>query len=208
LTNFYQTHRRLQYSRIANQFLGLYVDFPDLSPAAPYRSEDDDPDPSKWILPSGLFAVSVFNDTFLWNNTNQIFDESAIVSAYETGYLYQQLNAKYTTGHKWLEESELFPENGSDPHFIAWMRSSAMPSFEKEYGICDDCHIPAGVYPIEIHARFPSEWFKGEKWLVVVEVPGLGDRSLYLGVAFLVVWFVLLVFGIGLIAQRFLRARR
>jgi hypothetical protein len=79
--------------------------------------------------------------------------------------------------------SDLSPFNGQNPRLMVWMRTSAIPTVDKVYGICRDCDIPAGDCEIEIPSRFPADWLEGEKWIVVTGGE-IGAGNLYLGVVF------------------------
>jgi hypothetical protein len=199
LTNFYQNHRRFVFSRIPAQLRGEYVSYDELSPAKPFRAVDDDP--KKLLLPSGLFALSVFNDTFRWLANGTFWNESAI--AYETEYsdLFQPLSTEYQEGCRWLQNSTIFSEkNMQDPHFIAWMRISALPTLVKDYAICENCTIPKGVYTIEINSSYPTHGFGGEKWIIITQRPLGGE--FYLAIMFFVAWGVSLAFAcIFLVAE-------
>jgi hypothetical protein len=179
----------LIFSRIYNQLLGYYVDYEGLKNARPYRSVDDSPYPDQWILPSGAFAHYVFNDTFIWLRTD-IFDSNAIVSATESGYLYQPLSEEYQSGNKWLRDNPVFPHNETDPHFIAWMRISAASTIVKDYSICSGCALEKGDYQIAIQSNCPT-YLSGAKYLLVSESTSIGDRNLYLGILYIVVSFLL-----------------
>jgi hypothetical protein len=201
LTNFYQNHRRFVFSRIPAQLRGEYVSYDDLSPAKPFRSIDDDPDPSKLLLPSGIFAMSVFNDTFRWLDNGTFWNESAIAYETEYSYLYQPLSNEYHGGVRWLEDSAVLGEkNMQDPHFITWMRTSAVPTLVKDYAVCENCTIPKGVYTIEINSSYPTDVFGGQKWIIITQRPLGGE--FYLAVIFFVAWGASLAFAcIFLVAE-------
>lgn len=177
LTKFHQNHRRLSYSRVYDQLIGKYVDFDGLERAKPYRSVNESRDPNDWILPSGALAYLAFNDTIKWTNTAQKFNEDAIVYNEEKSYLFQPLNAKYTTGNKWIEGNSAFPGGMTDPHFITWMRVSASSTVIKDWAICHNCDIPEGKYEVTVTANYPKELFGGEKYIVISGTTVLGDRS-------------------------------
>jgi hypothetical protein len=62
LQNFYQNHRRYVASRSDAQLRGEVVDtYSSLSACDPRLSEGDSTDPSKFFLPCGLIAWSLFN---------------------------------------------------------------------------------------------------------------------------------------------------
>ena len=195
LTRFHQNHRRFIFSRVYNQLIGEYVDFDGLENAKPFRSAHDSPDPKNWILPSGAFAFFAFNDTLKWVNKSQRFDEGAIIYAEESEFLFAPLNEKYTTGNKWIENNEAFPQGMTDPHFIQWMRQTSAPTVYKDWGVCGDCSIPKGEYEIEIVSRYPTDLFGGGKYIVLTQMTAAGDKSYKLAVAYLVLGCIFGVFA-------------
>ena len=209
LTKFYQNHRRFSLSRIDAQLRGEYVDYSGMSNAAPYRSVDDSPNESDWILPCGLFAISVFNDTFSLDPVlNDSFGETGIAFEREKTSLFQPLNERYTTGHKWLENNTIFSGGMQDEHFIVWMRTAFLPRIVKTYSICSYCDISPGQYTIDIDNRYPTDWFGGEKWIVISAVSPLGSKNLYLGTVYIVCGVTCLAYWIFLVILRLARPRK
>lgn len=206
LTDFHQNHRRLIYSRLYYQLIGDYLDYDDLEAAKPYRSIGDSKDPKDWILPSGAFAVFAYNDTLKWAGP-QNFDEDAIVYDEEKNYLFQPLNEKYTVGYKWIENNPMFPGGMTDPHFIVWMRTSAEIPLVKDWAICKNCNIPKGDYEIQIQSNYPTELFGGEKYIVITEMTPMGERNLFLGVAYFVLAGILLAVGLVMVISEITHPR-
>ena len=195
LTKFYQNHRRFGYSRVNSQLMGEYVDFQGMKQCDPYRSENDDSDPSKWILPCGVFANSVFNDSFTWLADESFFSSDDITLPVERDHVFKKLSSDYTTGNKWLEDNPIF--NGQqNQHFIIWMRTSPVPTFSKVYAKCKDCTLEAGDYEIKIDNRYPASLFNGEKYIVIAREGTLGNKQTFLGIAFITLGCCCIVFSI------------
>lgn len=201
LTKYYQNQRRFGYSRSDDQLAGKYVDYGDMDKCKPYRSEDDSKNPENWTLPCGLFALTVFNDTFLIENTPLAdFTEKGIAFKSEVDDLFKPLNSKYSTGQKWLEDDKLFNGLGqTNEHFIVWMRQSALPHIKKTYAKCSKCEVKAGKYNLKIWSRYPTEKFGGEKYFTLAKINTLGSHNTYLGIVFLVSGGVCGLYGIILI---------
>ncbi|OHS94428.1 cell cycle control protein [Tritrichomonas foetus] len=211
LTKFYQNHRRFGFSRIDSQLAGDFVDFAGMSNAKPYRSIDDKPEMKNWILPAGLFALSVFNDTFPKKIGNAEFLESGIAYPSEIDYLYRPLNEKYTEGYKWLEEnetSEIFVNGTADEHFMVWMRQSALPTVVKTYSHCDGCEIKAGKYSVTIQNRYPTTGFKGGKYFVISKVTTLGTQNTALGIIYIVCGAVCGIYAVVLLIAEAVAPRK
>ena len=181
LDGFFQNHRRFGLSRIDSQLMGQFVDFAGMANAVPYRSEGDSENMSDWILPCGLFAYSVFNDSFSVDG----FSETGLTFSAERERLFQPLSREYTSGNKWLDESTIFTGGMQDEHFIVWMRTSFLPRVVKSYSVCDDCSLEPGSLKIRIDSRYPTSGFGGSKSVVVSSVNGLGSKNEFLGIAYM-----------------------
>lgn len=207
LTKFYQNNRRYAISRVDTQLAGEYVNFDGMSIADPYRSHDDSSDPSDWILPCGLVALTAFNDSFTWNSDPVLFKETGIAFKAELDDLFRPLNEEYgSVGDQWLANSSVF-SGAQDEHFITWMRTSFLPTVTKTYAICDGCTIEAGQYGVQIDDRYPTEGFGGEKWLILTVVTPLGTRSIYLGLLYLVSGGIIAVYTLVLLIASLVRPR-
>lgn len=182
LDGFYQNHRRFGLSRIDSQLMGQFVDFAGMANAAPYRSVGDSENMSDWILPCGLFAVSVFNDSFSVSGGD--FSETGLTFSAERERLFQPLSREYTSGRKWLDESDIFT-GMQDEHFIVWMRTSFLPRVVKSYSVCEDCSLEGGPLKISVDSRYPTSEFGGSKSVVVSSVNGLGSKNQFLGIAYM-----------------------
>ena len=213
LTKFHQNHRRFGFSRIDEQLAGDYVDFDGMSNCKPYRSHNDSSDPSQWILPCGLFALSVFNDTYTVTHNDgsaiPAFTEEGIAYPSERDYLYKPLNERYTDGDKWLDAlSDIFPGGMTNEHFMVWMRQSALPHLVKTYSICEDCEIPSGRYTLRVFNRYPTTSFNGEKYFVIAKVTTLGTHNIYLGVVYMVCGGICGIYALVLLISEMLCPRK
>lgn len=197
LAGFFQNHRRFSYSRVDEQLMGKFVDFSGMSNAAPYRSIDDSANMSDWLLPCGLFPLSVFNDSFSVSPGE--FSEEGLAFEAERERLFQPLSAEYTSGIKWLDNSSIFPGGVQDEHFIVWMRTSFLSRVVKTYSVCDDCALDASSLNITINSRYGTGGFGGSKYVVVSSVNGLGSRNSFLGIAYLAGGAVCVIYSLLLL---------
>ncbi|EAX89750.1 hypothetical protein TVAG_155710 [Trichomonas vaginalis G3] len=187
LTNFHQNHNQFMKSRNIDQLRGKYVDFSDMYECKPLRSRDDSESESDWILPCGLSAVSIFNDTFTIKSEDPGFSETGITDQYEVDSIYKPLNSKYATGNKWLENNTLFPGAQTNEHFIEWMRASATPTIVKTYSICRSCELQTGNFTIQIKNNYPASFFDGKKYIILEKDSLLGLKNTFLGILFVVI---------------------
>jgi hypothetical protein len=186
LTPFYQNHRRFGLSRAEAQFQGLYVGFEGMQNCEPYRSVGTTDDPSDWILPCGVFPLSIFNDSFIWDNNPSLLSSAGITFSGEREF-FQNLNGRYQQGWKWLEEPGSLFSGQTDERFIVWMRQSFLPRVLKTYARCTDCKISKGTYDISVQNRYPAESFRGQKAIVLATVTLLGTKNWFSVIALVVI---------------------
>lgn len=185
LTNFHQNQKQFLNSRSADQLAGDYVDFSGMLECKPLRSVNDSKLPENWILPCGLSAASVFNDTFKIKSEDPGFSETGIVSKYDVENSFNPLNSKYTTGIKWLENNSLFPGGQTNEHFIEWMKAGATATILKTYSICKDCTLQSGNFTISITNNYPPSFFNGHKYIVLQRESFMGTKNLAPGYTFI-----------------------
>ena len=83
----------------------------------------------------------------------------------------------------------------TDEHFMVWMRTAALPTFRKLYGRIDGDFKAGDTVSFQIQANYVTESFKGTKSLVVSNLNDLGGKNPYLGVSYIVVGSLSLLFG-------------
>lgn len=99
---------------------------------------------------------------------------------------------------------ETFPEVVSplegveNEHFIVWMRTAALPTFRKLYGVIDTDLPKGSTVTFQVDAYFSVSEFSGTKSLVLSTVTWFGGKNNFFGVAFLIVGSICLVVGISL----------
>mmetsp|Transcript_61908 Transcript_61908/g.170451 ORF Transcript_61908/g.170451 Transcript_61908/m.170451 type:complete len:408 (+) Transcript_61908:304-1527(+) len=99
---------------------------------------------------------------------------------------------------------ETFPEvvspleGATNEHFIVWMRTAALPTFRKLYGVIDSDLKKGSSITIQVEANFDVTGFEGTKSLVLSTVTWFGGKNSFFGVAFLLVGSICLVVGIAL----------
>ncbi|EAY12418.1 putative 45.0 kDa protein in NOT1-MATAL2 intergenic region-related protein [Trichomonas vaginalis G3] len=163
LDNFYQNHLGSVGSRSDAQLLGKYVDFDKMKMCAPYRSHNDSKDPTQWILPCGVEAISYFNDSF----SMIPYQDINPTGCSRSGIKVRALNSRYS-GHKWLEDNIVFPTEYISHRFSIWMDTAAFPSFRKMYGIIKGSGYLAGPnITISITNNYDATVFNGRKSLVL-----------------------------------------
>lgn len=207
LTKYYQAHRRWVTSRNDEQLQGEYIEYDDLVDCKPLRSVDDDPDPKKWLLPSGLSANTIFNDTFKFPS-HLNFVEEGIAWKTDKKINFKELNAKYT-GIRWLQNDyPQFLDGITNEHFMVWMRAGSIGTIRKLYAVCEKCTIEKGDLDIEIEVNYPMDGFTGVKDIVILVDTILGSKNPWIGVAAIVVASVLLILLVILVVQHLVKPRK
>ena len=180
--------------------LGLTMDESDIAWAS---------DKDKFVQPSGFkyTAVSSANTTCaaagLPTDCKYFNDPTTNMQ-----YLFYYPNDDET---QYLYESypdQISPIVGvTDQHFKVWMRPAALPNFRKLYGKIDGDFKKGDKLSFTVQANFEVASFDGSKSLVIGTVGQFGGRNPFLGVAYLVVGAISLLFGLLFAAKQLIAPR-
>ncbi|EPS74208.1 hypothetical protein M569_00549, partial [Genlisea aurea] len=200
LDGFYQNHRRYVRSR-SDQQLRNAKDSRSTGPCSP---EDTTPNGMP-IVPCGLIAWSLFNDTYgLSRNSEELsinkkgiswksdrehkFGKNVYPQNFQNGTLIGggQLNSSLP-----LSEQE---------DLIVWMRTAALPTFRKLYGKIEVDLEAGDVIGVSIQNRYNTYSFEGKKKLVLSTANWLGGKNDFMGIAYVSVgglcFFLAIVFSL------------
>ncbi|CAL2244515.1 unnamed protein product [Prunus armeniaca] len=206
LDHFYQNHRRYVKSRSDSQ-LRSKSDENKTSTCAPERNS-----PNGTIVPCGLIAWSLFNDTYKFSVKNK-----------QLGVNKKDITWKSDQGNKF--GSDVYPKNfqsggliggaklnssiplSEQEDLIVWMRTAALPTFRKLYGRIEVDLEANDVVIVTIENNYNTYSFGGNKKLVLSTASWIGGKNYLLGVAYLTVGGLCLFLAISFILLYLIKPR-
>ena len=93
-------------------------------------------------------------------------------------------------------------------HFINWMRTAGLSTFRKLYGRINTDLNPGDTVRVGIQSNFPVDSYSGTKSVVLSTVSWLGGKNSFLGIGYLAVGGLALVFTAVYAFLHFKRPRR
>lgn len=184
----------------------------------PLKSEGD-----KVIYPCGLIANSLFNDTFAGvlkgvNDTDtdyQLSNKNIAWHADRKRYKKTTYNASdIVPPPNW---AKAFPSGYTDDNIPdlsqweelqVWMRTAGLPKFYKLALKNESTTLPKGTYRMDIGLNYPVRMFGGSKSFVLTTNSIIGGRNMSLGVVYLIVAGISILFGIIFLVKLIIQPRK
>ncbi|KAF3329794.1 putative ALA-interacting subunit 2 isoform X1 [Carex littledalei] len=186
LDNFYQNHRRYVKSKNDKQLL-YGMKQKDIGSCDPVQTGNGLP-----ILPCGLIAWSLFNDSFNFarraeplklNRKNISWQSDREHKFGKDVYPFNFQNGSLIGGGSLDPKVPLSEQED----LIVWMRTAALPKFRKLYGVIEVDLDTSDVVSINIANNYNTYSFGGGKRVIMTTSKWLGaGKNNFLGLAYLV----------------------
>ncbi|KAH9674971.1 ALA-interacting subunit [Citrus sinensis] len=198
LDNFYQNHRRYVKSRNDKQLWSKKHE-DETKNCAPEATSN-----GLSIVPCGLIAWSLFNDSYGFSIKNKMVKVSKKNIAWES-------DKKHKFG------SDVYPKNfqngvligggklnssiplSKQEALIVWMRTAALPTFRKLYGRIESDIQANDSVTVIIENNYNTYSFGGKKKLVLSTTTWIGGKNDFLGIAYITVGGLCLFLAISFI---------
>lgn len=207
LDNFYQNHRRYVKSRSDTQLRSKAGEL-DISNCKPEATTGN----NSPIVPCGLIAWSLFNDTYGFSMKNKVLNVSK-----------KNIAWKSDQEHKF--GSDVYPKNfqsggliggaklnasiplSEQVDLIVWMRTAALPTFRKLYGKIETDLEANEEITVVIQNNYNTYSFGGRKRLVLSTTSWIGGKNDFLGIAYLTIGGFCMFLAIGFILLYVIKPR-
>ncbi|XP_047083417.1 ALA-interacting subunit 1-like [Lolium rigidum] len=194
--NFYQNHRRYVQSRNDKQLRYKNV----------HLGKECEPEGHAAggapIVPCGLVAWSLFNDTFTIKLNGETIEVNKKDIAWKSDKKHKFGNDIYPSnfqkgrliGGAKLNESIALSEQED---LIVWMRTAAFPTFRKLYGRIEKEIMPKDNITVVIQNNYNTYSFGGSKALVLSTASWIGGTNNFIRIAYLTIGGLCLFLAFG-----------
>ncbi|XP_076959460.1 ALA-interacting subunit 3-like [Bidens hawaiensis] len=203
LDYFYQNHRRYVKSRGDKQLRSVGYEF--LTKECEPEARVNKSKISSPIVPCGLIAWSLFNDTYNLTLREKVLNINKKGIAWKSdtedkfgSQVYPknfQLGQDMIGGGKLNEKIPLSEQED----LIVWMRTAALPTFRKLYGKINTSLEAHDIITVALQNNYNTYSFGGQKKLVLSTTGWIDGKNDFLGIAYLMVGGICLFMALNFI---------
>lgn len=197
IRGFYQNHRRYVTSKSEKQLMKKSYESETESCSQEAKTSNN-----ATIVPCGLIAWSLFNDTYGFTiedkplpiNKKNIAWQSDTKNKFGSDVYPQNFQSGSLVGGAKLNST--IPQLSEQEDLIVWMRTAGMPHFRKLYGKIEQDLKAKDVITSKIQNNYNIYGFDGQKKLVLSTATWIGGKNIFLAVAYILIGGICLLLGI------------
>lgn len=148
--------------------------------------------------PCGLVARSFFTDEFQLSS-----DRTGDVELRKDGVAWPRDNEKFKAtdqNNEWNRRSSAENDLVTDPDFIVWMRTAALPDFRKLRGIIEGSLQEGEMLTLTVYNNYDVSSFGGTKKVVLSTMSWIGGKNGFLGTVYIAVGSLCLFLSVLFVA--------
>ncbi|KAF5178387.1 Ala-interacting subunit [Thalictrum thalictroides] len=208
LHNFFQNHKRYVRSRSDAQL----IDPKNENKIGSCGDDDFSKSDVVPVVPCGLIAWSLFNDTYVFARNNKSIEVN------KTGISWKSDRDKFSSNvfSKHFQEGKTIGGGKLDPikslrdqeNLIVWMRTAPFSTFRKLYGKIEEDLNAGDSIEVTLENNYNTYSFSGKKKLVLSTTSWLGGKNDFMGIAYLTVGGLCFILALAFTVFNLLKPRK